>query len=52
MRILQTEYIIKTDGYSKENQYWLNEGIKGYSCSDNISNIINEIDQVIGIKAL
>lgn len=44
MHILQTEYIIKTDGDSEENQYWLNEGIKGYSYSDNISNIINKID--------
>lgn len=31
MHILQTEYIIKTDGDSEENQYWLNEGIIGYS---------------------
>ncbi len=44
MCILQTEYIIKTDGDSKENQYWLNESIKGYYCSGNISNIINKID--------
>ena len=44
MCILQTEYIIKTDGDSKENQYWLKESIKGYYCSGNISNIINKID--------
>lgn len=31
MHILQTQYIIKTDGDSEENQYWLNEGIVGYS---------------------
>ena len=31
MHILQTQYIIKTDGDSEENQYWLNEGIIGYS---------------------
>lgn len=31
MHILQTQYIIKTDGDSVENQYWLNEGIIGYS---------------------
>lgn len=36
MHILQTQYIIKTDGNSKENQYWLNEGIKGYSYNVNI----------------
>lgn len=34
MHILQTQYIIKTDGDSEENQYWLNEGIVGYSFSD------------------
>lgn len=34
MHILQTEYIIKTDGDSLENQYWLNEGIIGYSFGD------------------
>lgn len=34
MHILQTQYIIKTDGDSAENQYWLNEGIVGYSFSD------------------
>lgn len=34
MHILQTQYIIKTDGDSEENQYWLNEGIIGYSFSD------------------
>lgn len=31
MHIIQTEYIAKIDGDSKENQYWLNEGIIGYS---------------------
>lgn len=31
MHILQTQYIIKTEGDSYENQYWLNEGIVGYS---------------------
>lgn len=34
MHILQTQYIIKTDGDSAENEYWLNEGIVGYSFSD------------------
>ena len=34
MHILQTQYIIKTDGNSEENQYWLNEGIVGYLFSD------------------
>ena len=34
MHILQTQYIIKTDGDSEENQYWLNEGIVGMSYSD------------------
>ena len=34
MHILQTQYIIKTDGDSAENKYWLNEGIVGYSFSD------------------
>ena len=34
MHILQTQFIIKTEGDSKENQYWLNEGIIGYSFSD------------------
>ena len=34
MHIMQTQYIIQTDGDSKENQYWLNEGIIGYSFSD------------------
>lgn len=36
MHILQTQFIIKTDGDSEENQYWLNEGIIGYSFSENI----------------
>ncbi len=34
MHILQTQYIIKTDGDSEENQYWLNEGIVGMSYSE------------------
>ncbi len=34
MHILQTQYITKTDGDSAENKYWLNEGIVGYSFSD------------------
>ena len=34
MHILQTQYIIQTDGDSKENQYWLNEGMVGYSFSE------------------
>lgn len=34
MHILQTQYIIQIDGDSEENQYWLNEGIVGYSFSE------------------
>lgn len=34
MHILQTQYIIKTYGDSTENEYWLNEGMVGYSFSD------------------
>jgi len=34
MHILQTQYIIKTDGDSAENQYWLNEGKIGLSYSN------------------
>ncbi len=34
MHILQTQYIIKTDEDSAENEYWLNEGMVGYSFSD------------------
>ncbi|MBR4830257.1 MAG: phosphotransferase [Bacilli bacterium] len=34
MHILQPTYIIETDGDSEENQYWLNEGVVGYSYSD------------------
>ena len=34
MHILQTRYIIKMDGDSEENQYWLNKGIVGYSYSE------------------
>ena len=33
MHILQPTYIIKTDGDSEENHYWLNEGVVGYSYS-------------------
>lgn len=44
MHILQTQYIIKTDGDSEENQYWLNEGMIGYSFSDEtfLENAIKE----------
>lgn len=31
MHIIQTQYIAKVDSDSEENQYWLNEGITGYS---------------------
>ena len=34
MHVLQTQYIIQIDGDSKENQYWLNEGVVGYSFSE------------------
>ena len=34
MHILQPTYIAKTGGDSEENQYWLNEGIVGYSYAD------------------
>ena len=37
IHILQPQYIIKTDGDSDENQYWLNEGIIGYSYSEDES---------------
>lgn len=37
MHILQPQYIIKTDGDSDEDQYWLNEGIIGYSYSEDES---------------
>lgn len=37
MHILETEYIIKTEGDSEENQYWLNEGKVGFSFSDIIN---------------
>ncbi len=30
----ELQYIIKADGDSAQNQYWLNEGIIGYSFSD------------------
>ena len=41
MHILQPTYIINTDGDSEENQYWLNEGVVGYSYSDD--NRLNKI---------
>ena len=34
MHILEPQYIIKTDGNSEENQYWLKEGITGLSFFD------------------
>lgn len=34
MHILQPQYIIQMDGDSEENEYWLNEGIIGYSFSE------------------
>lgn len=34
MHILQTQFIICTDGDSDENQYWFNEGIIGYSFAE------------------
>ena len=34
MHILQPTYIIKTGGDSEENQYWLTEGMVGYSYYD------------------
>lgn len=37
MHILQAQYIIQTYGDSEENQYWLNEGITGYSFNDDKS---------------
>lgn len=46
MHILQTEYIIKADGNSEENQYWLNEGIIGFSYSDSINSVFNRIEEV------
>ena len=36
MHILQPQYIIEMDGDSEENQYWLNEGIIGYSYGEDI----------------
>ncbi len=44
MHILQTQYIIQTAGDSKENQYWLNEGIVGYSFSEDkrLTNILSK----------
>ena len=36
MHILQPQYIIEMDGDSEENQYWLNEGVIGYSYSEDI----------------
>ena len=41
MRILQPTYIIKTGEDSEENQYWLNEGVVGYSYYDD--NRLNKI---------
>ena len=43
MHILQTHFIIQTEGNSEENQYWLNEGVVGYSFSDDerLNNILN-----------
>ena len=35
MHIIQPTYIIKTEEDSEENQYWLNEGIIGYSYYNN-----------------
>ena len=34
MHIMQPTFIIKTDGDSDENSYWLNEGLTGYSLAD------------------
>lgn len=34
MHILQTQYIIRTEGDSPENSYWLNEGMVGYTFSE------------------
>ena len=47
MHILQTQYIAKTEGNSEENQYWLNEGIIGYSFWKEKS-----LEKVIGISEL
>ena len=46
MHILQTQYIAKTEGDSEENQYWLNEGIVGYSFDEEKS-----LEKVVKIKA-
>ena len=46
MHILQTQYIAKTEGDSEENQYWLNEGIVGYSFGEEKS-----LEKVVKIKA-
>lgn len=37
MHILQSQYIIQTDGDSEENQYWLSEGIIGYSYGNDLN---------------
>lgn len=37
MHILQAQYFIQTYGDSEENQYWLNEGITGYSFNEDNS---------------
>ena len=44
MHILQTQYIIQTYGDSEENQYWLNEGINGYSFND-VESLIKALKQ-------
>ena len=44
MHILQTQYIIQTYGDSEENQYWLNEGISGYSFND-VESLTNALKQ-------
>ena len=47
IHILQPTYIIHTDGNSDENQYWLNEGIVGYSFSedDRLTKIIKKYNR-------
>ena len=41
MHILEPQYIIKTNSDSKENQYWLKEGLTGLSFFD--ENLFKEI---------
>lgn len=36
MHILQPIFIAKTEGDSEENRYWLNEGMVGYSYTDEV----------------